>query len=30
VMFENKHTFCSWIHLVRTCTAFAQLVWAAA
>jgi hypothetical protein len=25
VMFENEHTFCSWIHHVRTCTAFAQL-----
>jgi hypothetical protein len=23
-MFENEHTFCSWIHHVRTCTAFAQ------
>jgi hypothetical protein len=29
-MFENEHTFCSWIHHVRTCTAFAQLAWAAA
>jgi hypothetical protein len=26
VMFENEHTFCSWIHHVRTCTAF---TWAA-
>jgi hypothetical protein len=30
VMFDNEHTFCSWIHHVRICTAFAQLVWAAA
>jgi hypothetical protein len=29
VMFENEHTFCSWIHHVRTRTAFAK-VWAAA
>jgi hypothetical protein len=30
VMFENEHTFRSWMHHVRTCTAFAQLAWAAA
>jgi hypothetical protein len=30
VMFENEHTFCSSIYHVRTCTAFAQLAWAAA
>jgi hypothetical protein len=30
VMFENEHTFCSWIHHVHICTAFAQLVWPAA
>jgi hypothetical protein len=30
VMFENEQTFCSWIHHVRTCTAFKQLAWAAA
>jgi hypothetical protein len=30
VIFENKHTFCSWMHNVRTCTTFAQLVWATA
>jgi hypothetical protein len=29
-MFENEHTLWSRIHCVRTCTAFAQLVWAAA
>jgi hypothetical protein len=26
VMFENEHTFCSWIHHVRTCTALACLL----
>jgi hypothetical protein len=30
IMFENEHTLCSWIHHVRTYTAFAQLAWAAA
>jgi hypothetical protein len=30
VTFENEHTFCSWIHHIRTCIAFAQLAWAAA
>jgi hypothetical protein len=30
LMFENVHMFCSWIHHVRTCTAFVQLAWAAA
>jgi hypothetical protein len=29
-VFENELTFCSWPHCVRTCTAFAQLAWAAA
>jgi hypothetical protein len=29
VMSENEHTFCSWIHNVCTCIAFAQLAWAA-
>jgi hypothetical protein len=29
-MFENEHTFCSWIHHVRIWTAFAQLEWAEA
>jgi hypothetical protein len=30
VMFENEHTFHSWIRHVCTCTTFAQLAWAAA
>jgi hypothetical protein len=30
VTFENEHSFCSWIHHVRTCTAFVPLAWAAA
>jgi hypothetical protein len=30
VVSENEHTICSWIHHVHTCTAFAQLAWAAA
>jgi hypothetical protein len=25
VVFENEHAFCSWIHHVGTCTAFARL-----
>jgi hypothetical protein len=30
VVFQNKHTVCSWIHYVCICTAFAQMAWAAA
>jgi hypothetical protein len=30
VLLKNEHIFCSWIHHVLTCTAFMQLVWAAA
>jgi hypothetical protein len=29
-MFENEHTFCSWIHHALTCTVFAELALAAA
>jgi hypothetical protein len=28
--FENKHTFCLWIHHAHTCTAYEQLTWAVA
>jgi hypothetical protein len=27
VMPDNEHTFCSWIHCVRTCTTFEQMAW---
>jgi hypothetical protein len=30
VLFENRHTFRSWIHHVRTCTAFVQALWSEA
>jgi hypothetical protein len=30
MMFESGHTFCSLVHLIRMCIAFAQLVRAAA
>jgi hypothetical protein len=30
LLFENEHTFCSWIHHVHTCIKFVQMAWAAA